>query len=234
MCGCVAGIPSIPKSPEEILRSGDAYFQQTKYFQSQELYTAFIIRHPGHERSEYAQFMLAESLFADKDYALAVVEYRILVTNYGYSEYVDDGYLKEAIALHKQAPKSALDQTKTHQSLSKLERFVQIFPQSPLVPEAQKHIAIVKTVLAEKELATALFYIGNKRIDSALIYLDKIIDKYPDNEFWIRAKYHKAIIHLERAREEDALRLLEQVLAYPQEMDIKAHATVLLKQLRGN
>ncbi len=234
MFGCVAGIPSIPNSPEEILRSGDAYFQKKKYFQSLELYKAFLIRHPGHERSDYAQFMLAGSLFADKDYVLAVVEYRILVTNYGYSEYVDDGYLKEAIALHMQAPKSALDQTKNHESLTKLERFVQIFPQSPLVPEAQKYVAIVKSVLAQKDLATALFYIGHKRSESALIYLDKIIAMYPDNEFYIQALYHRAVIYVELAREEDALRDLEQVLAYPQEMDLKAHATILATQLRGN
>ncbi|MEE9269354.1 MAG: outer membrane protein assembly factor BamD [Candidatus Krumholzibacteria bacterium] len=232
--GCVAGMPQIPNSPDDILKSGDVHFQQGKYYQSGELYKAFLARHPGHDRSDYAQFMLGESYFADKDYALAAVEYRILVTNYGYSEYVDDGYLKEALCLHKQAPKSVLDQSKNRDALSKLERFVQIFPRSSLMPVAVEHINIIKRVLAEKELAAALFYIGRKRVDSALIYLDKIISEYRDNEFWVRALYHKAIIDIERGREDDAIRLLSQVLAYPDDLDVKAEATILMGQLRGN
>ncbi|MFQ5510539.1 MAG: outer membrane protein assembly factor BamD [Candidatus Krumholzibacteriia bacterium] len=234
VAGCVAGIPSVPDSPDEILKRADAYFQEKKYFQSQELYKAFLARHPGHDRSDYAQFMLGESIYADEDYALASVEYRILVTNYGYSEYVDEGYLKEALCLHKQAPKSELDQSNNRDALSKLERFVQIFPQSPLMPDALRYIEAIKTVLARKELATALFYISRKRFDSALIYLDKVIKDYPNNAFWVEALYHKARIYADRERADEAIQLLSQALEYPDDVEIKTDASVLLKQLRGN
>jgi len=42
--------------------------------------------------------MLGESYFNMEEYALAAVEYRVLVTNYGYSEYVDEGYFRKRCA----------------------------------------------------------------------------------------------------------------------------------------
>ena len=86
--GRVWRIPSIPDNPDQLLAKGDAYFQRKKYFQSQELYKAFLLRHPGNARSDHVQFMLAESYYEDDEYAFAGVEYRILVSNYGYSDYV--------------------------------------------------------------------------------------------------------------------------------------------------
>jgi len=133
LVGCTGGVPSIPEAPNEILKKADGYFQRGKYWPSSELYKAFLAKYPGDDRSDYAQFMLAESYFNDEEYPLAAVEYRILVSNYGYSDYVDDGYFREGVCLYEQCPKPALDQTKCYEALDKFNRFVQIFPNSPLI-----------------------------------------------------------------------------------------------------
>ncbi len=232
--GCAAGMPSIPNSPEEMIAKGERYFNRGKYYQSQELFKAFLERHAGHDRSDYAQLMLAESYFNEGDYALAAVEYRILVTNYGYSDYVDDGFFKEALCNYHQAPKSQLDQTKAYEALSQLEQFVQVYRNSPLAPEAEKHIRLVREKLARKDVENATFYFGRKRYVSALIYLDKVIADYPDNPFWVQAKYVKArILVIRGEREDEAIGLLRDVIAYPGELRVKKDAELLLKEIGG-
>lgn len=213
--GCVGGMPHVPGDADQVLEAADSYHARRKYFEAQELYKAFLQRYGGHERSDYAQFMLGESYFADGEFALAVVEYRILVTNYGYSEYVDDGFYKEALALHKQAPKPSLDQERNHEALEKLDRFIQVFSASPLVPEAQALVKEIHSTLAEKELTNAMFYVRHERYRSALVYLDKVIDNYPDNPYWLRALLEKARVVDRWGRRDEAIRLLLQVVEYP-------------------
>jgi len=230
--GCAGGMPSIPNSPEEILSKGDQYFQKGKYYSSQELFKAFLARHAGHERSDYAQFMMAESYFHMEEFALAAVEYRVLVTNYGYSEYVDEGYFKEALCGYNQSPKSQLDQTKAYEALSQFQQFVRVFQSSPLIPEAEKYIALINEKLAGKEMENAVFYFRQKRYVSSLIYLDKIIAEYPDNTQWVEAKYLKAkILFLRGERKNEAVELLRQVIGYPAELRIKKDAEILLAQI---
>jgi outer membrane protein assembly factor BamD len=230
--GCAGGMPSIPNSPEEILSKGDQYFRKGKYYPSQELFKAFLTRHAGHERSDYAQFMLAESYFHMEEYALGAVEYRVLVTNYGYSEYVDEGYFKEALCSYHQSPKSQLDQAKAYEALSQFQQFVQVFKSSPLVPEAEKYIGLIHEKLAGKEMENAVFYFRNKRYVSALIYLDKIIAEYPGNTQWVEAKYLKAkILFLRGERKNEAVELLRQVIEYPVELRIKKDAEILLGEI---
>jgi outer membrane protein assembly factor BamD len=232
--GCAAGMPSIPNTPDDIIKKGDRYYERGRYFQASELYKAFLARHAGHDRSDYAQFMVAECLFDDEQYALAAVEYRLLITNYGYSEYVDDGYFKEALCNYRQSPKPGLDQTKTLEALSQFEQFVRVFGDSPKVGEAQKYISEIHEKLAHKDLENAKYYFGRKRYISAIIYLDKIIDNYPDNSYWVEAKYLKAkALYRRGERFDEALELLNEVIDYPENLRVKRNAEILAGQVRG-
>ena len=232
LLGCAGGMPSIPNSPEVMIERGEGYFNRGKYRQSQELFKTFIERYAGHDRSDYAQFMLAESYFRDGDYPLAGVEYRILVTNYGYSEYVEEGFFKQALCNYYQSPKPALDQTKAYEALSQLEQFVKVYPKSKLVPEAEKYIRLVREKLARKDTENATYYFDRKRYVSALVYLDKVIANYPDNPYWVNAKYLKAqILFIRGEREDEAVELLREVLAYPEDLRVKGDAKALLEKM---
>jgi outer membrane protein assembly factor BamD len=230
--GCAGGMPSIPDTPEDIVAKGDQYFKRGKYYPSQELFKAFLTRYSGHERSDYAQYMLAESYFHMEEYALASVEYRVLVTNYGYSEYVDEGYYREAVCNYLQSPKAQLDQTKAYEALSQFEQFVRVFSASPSVPEAEKYIAEIHEKLAGKELENAEFYYRKRWYASALIYLDKIIAEYPGNTYWIEAKFMKAkILYARGERFDEAAALLREVIEYPGKLRIQKDAEILLGKL---
>ena len=232
LIGC-GGVGRVPNPPQDMLDRGDHFFERKKYREAQEVYQTFLQRYPGHERSDYAQFMLAESYYGEEEYPLASLEYRILITNYGYSDYVDDGYFMEAKALHMQAPKVQLDQTKNQEALDRLQRFVQVFSQSPRVPEAQEQIQKIQAILAEKSYLSAMFYMRNKRYRSAMIYFDKIIDNYPNNDYWARALYEKGVILRKRGEIDEAVRAFSEVLAYPNDVEVKKKARDELKKLRS-
>jgi outer membrane protein assembly factor BamD len=230
--GCAGGLGKVPNSPEGILERGDAYFQRKMYFHSQEMYKAFLLRYPGHDRSDHAQFMLGMSLYNGKEYALAAIEFHLVVTNYGYSELVDDAYLQEALSLEKQAPKSSLDQRKREEALEKLERFMTVFPQSDKIAVAQEAIERIRAVLAEKCFKNGKFYYRRKRYRSAEIYFKKIIDRYPNNEYWANAGYYQGLIFLKRNDRDEAIRMFSLVMSYPENVEAKRASEFELRKLR--
>jgi outer membrane protein assembly factor BamD len=230
--GCVGSMPSIPNNPEAVLARGDKYFKEEKYFQSIELYKNFTSRYPGHDQSDYAQFKLAESYFKDGQYPVAAVEYQILLGNYNYSDYVDDALFKIGLCFYNESPKPPRDQQKAHDALSRLNQFLQTYPNSDLADEARDYITLLHAKLAEKEFQNAKYYFKRKKMRAALIYFDKIIEKYPDNAFWARALFYKGVILQQKGEKDEAMRYIAQVLAYPEELDVKEEARERLEKMR--
>jgi outer membrane protein assembly factor BamD len=230
--GCAGSIPSIPNTPEAILEKAQSYFENDRFFQSGELYKGFLARHPGHDRSDFAQFRLAESYFGQDEYALAAVEYQVLIWNYGYSEYVDDSLFKIGVSFWNEAPSVKRDQQKTRDALSRFEQFLQTFPNSPLVPQVQEHIKVAHERLAEKAFLNVRWYYRIKKYNAALIYCDKIIESYPDNKFWAQAVYYKGLILMGRGKRDEAAQQFALVLAYPDDVPVKKDARDRLEDMR--
>jgi len=230
--GCAGSIPSIPDAPPAILAKADSYYNRSKFFQATELYKAFLSRYPGDDRSDYAQYRLAESYFNDQEYTLAAVEYQLVISNYGYSDYVDDALFQVGVCYWRETPKVVRDQQKAQDALSRFEQFIQTFPSSPLVPQARDYVVKIHARLAEKAFLSVKWYYRTKKYTAALIYCDKIIDNYTDNEFYARALYYKGLILLQRGKRDEAAEQFSQVLSYPDEVAVKQDARARLESMR--
>jgi outer membrane protein assembly factor BamD len=230
--GCAGSMPKIPNTPEAILEKADENYGKKNYYKAQELYKAFLSRHPGHDRSDYAQFKLGESYYENREYPMASVEYQILLNNYGYSEYVDDALFKLGLCYYYESPKSQRDQQKAQDALSRFNQFLQTFPNSPLVPEVKENVALIHAKLAKKAFDAGYYYYRRKKWLAATIYFNKVLENYPDNEYWARSAYFNAIIMEDRGETDDAIRYFSMVLAYPEELRYKSNARARLEKLR--
>ena len=232
LLGCAGGMPRIPDTPDAVLAKADEYFDGHKFFKAQELYKAFISRYPGHDRSDYAQFRLAESYLENREYPLAAVEYQILMSNYGYSEYIDDALFKIGVCYFHESPKPQRDQQKAQDALSRFNQFLQTFPNSPLVPEVDEYIKMLNVKLAEKDFRNGYYYFRRKKLTAAMIYFDKVMNNYPDNAFWAQSVYFKALILEDRGKIDEAIRHYAMVLTYPEDVSFKTDARLRLNELR--
>jgi outer membrane protein assembly factor BamD len=230
--GCGGGVPRIPDTPEAVLAKADQYYEQSKFFQAQELYKAFLSRYPGHDRGDYAQFMLGESFFNNREWPVAAVEYQILMNNYGYSEYVDDGLFKLGLCYYHEAPKSQRDQQKSEDALSRFNQFLQTFPNSSLVPQVNEYVKLIHEKLAEKTFDTGYYYFRRKKWTAALIYFSKVVDEYPGNRYWAQSAYFKAQILEDRGENDEAVRFYSMVLTYPDDLNFKPDVRRRLDRMR--
>ena len=195
------GGPYTPKKvnlASDKLTVADRFFEKGSYGRAALEYKDFLATFAGDERSDYAQFRLAESYRLDKEYTLAEIEYRILMNDYRYSDYIDDAFFLEGLCAFEQAPRAERDQTKSYEALDRLNRFVQMFPSSSRIAEARAVIHDVHMRLGEKDFLGAKLYFSKKEYDASLIYLNKIIDLDSETVWAARSLYYRG--RIEEAR----------------------------------
>jgi outer membrane protein assembly factor BamD len=218
--------------PDEKLALADNLFERRKYSRSAVEYKDFLATFAGDERSDYAQFRLAESYRLDEQYAVAGVEYRILVNDYGYSEYVDDAFFLEGLCAFKQANRAERDQTKSYEALNRINRFLQLFPTSPRKEEAERVLTGIHDRLGKKDFLNAKLYYSMGEENAALIYLDKVISAFPETVWAQRSHYYRGMIMNNRGERSEALREFETALQIPERFPERREAESALRSLR--
>ena len=219
--------------PDQKLAFADALFEKGEYGKAAVEYKDFIATFAGDERSDYAQFRLAESYRLDEQYAIAAVEYRILVSDYGYSEYVDDAFFLEGVCAFMQTNRPERDQTKSYEALNRINRFLQIFPSSPRREEAEELRKQIDDHLGEKDFLNAKLYYSMRRYEAALIYFDKVISSFPSTVWAQRSQYYRGMIMKERGNLEEAIASFEIALRDPEKLPEREEAAEALESLRG-
>ncbi|HVO76971.1 MAG TPA: outer membrane protein assembly factor BamD [Candidatus Bathyarchaeia archaeon] len=227
-----------PYTPKKInvasdkLAVADRLFDRHEYGRSALEYKDFLATFAGDERGDYAQFRLAESYRLDGEYALAEVEYQILINDYGYSEYVDDAFYLEGLCSFRQSPRAERDQTKTYEALDRLNRFLQLFPTSPRVPEARETIREIHLKLGKKDFTSAKLYFSKKEYTASLVYLNKVIALDSETVWGARSMYYKARIEETRrdqvAAAADYQRALAVKEAFPERQDAEKRRTLAI------
>ena len=165
--------------PEQKLALADELFEKQHYQASAVEYKDFLATFAGNERSDFAQFRVADSYRLSHDFLMAAVEYRILINDFGYSEYVDDAFYLEGLCAFMMAPGAERDQTKSYEALAKINRFLQIFPDSPRREEALQ----TRTEIYER--------LGKK----SFIYFEKVANEFPDTEWAGKSCYFQGLIY---------------------------------------
>jgi outer membrane protein assembly factor BamD len=161
------------------------------------------------------------------------VEYRVLINDYGYSEYVDDAFFLEGLCFFKQSERVEKDQTKTFEAKARIERFLRLFPNSVRQQEARNLLKEIDTKLAEKKFMSAWLYYSMGHYNAALIYFNKTIDLYEGTIAAARSHYFKGRIFEKRKDIKKAISEYEKVILsgvdIEEKNDAKKHLELLKK-----
>jgi outer membrane assembly lipoprotein YfiO len=185
--------------PEATFTRAKEHFERRKYLDAMEGFKDVIYNYPGTRLAAEATFFLGECYFRTKDYQAAIDEYNRLLDDYPTSAYVDRAQFMIASAYFKQSPHYALDQKETtERARTAIEKFLEAYPQSPLISEARSLKIKIEEKLAHKEYDAARLYLKMKNIKSAKIYFNYVLTNYPETTW--AAKSREALEILDRGR----------------------------------
>lgn len=187
LAACGGKSPPEGLQPVERFEWGLERFEQGDMSAARNGFREFLLNDPLHPRADSAQYMLGEALHRDERYVEAAEAFSRLATNRPTSPLADDAQLGVCRSYWALSPDLALDQDYTRQAADACGRVVEFYSPTPLEEEARRIRERARDKLARKRFRVAEWYYDRGAYESANIYLEQILEQFPDSEVVPRA-----------------------------------------------
>ncbi len=149
-----------------------------------------------------AQLRIADVYFLQESYAEAAASYEAFKDLHPKHEKASYAVFRAAKSYYHDMPSTvARDLTTAHKAQSTYNDFLRLYPGAPEAVEAQKDLAEVRNLLAQKELYVGDFYFNRNLYDSAKPRYEKVIGLYPETDTAKSAQEKLAQIELKTKKE---------------------------------
>jgi outer membrane protein assembly factor BamD len=238
----VAFILSSCSSTEELVvqgagqtfHDGMQFFRDKDYVKARNQFDIVVKQYPASAYADSAQFYLAESYYEQEEYVTAAFEFGSLYRNYPSSRLAPDARFMIAKCYSDQTPRVQLDQEGTSKAIEAFQTFIDYYPKSNLVPEAEKQIMELRNRLAEKYYETAELYNTMGYYRAAIVYYDVVLEQYHDSDYADKAAIGKVKVLMKRHKYVDAKTALEKFYASFPNSGLKKEADKLAQTLNVN
>lgn len=183
IAGCSGSGKARYDSPEEAYTTGKQYFEEGKYLRAIEFLQGSFDFGPTHEFAADAQLMLARAYAANRDYLLAAHEYSRFIQIYRLDPRIAEAEYEYAMTFFHQSPRYQLDQTDTEKAVRQFQLFIDKYPMSPLVADAEEKITVLREKLGRKGYETGRLYERRDLYQAAAVSYEQVFDKYPDTQW---------------------------------------------------
>ncbi|MDQ3020209.1 MAG: outer membrane protein assembly factor BamD [Bacteroidota bacterium] len=162
------------------------------------------LKFSGSSIIDKALYYLGLSYYKREEYILAAYEFESLIKSYPTSSLAEDSRYQLAMCYYRLSPSYNLDQTYTKYAINDFQNFLDLFPDSKYVVEADRRIRELKNKLAFKEYKSAELYYTLGKYKSALVYYDAVLNEYFDTDYADDALYGKIQALISKKKYEDA------------------------------
>ena len=177
---------------------------------------------PRDPRIATAYYYLAKSQEKRDDHLLAAKSFSRVYELLPQDTLADDALLASGAAYQKMWRKPVLDAEYGENAISQYQTLQSLYPQSPLIPQADAQLKKLDEWFATKDFSTGYHYLKRKAYDSAIIYFKDVIRLHPNasktREAYLRLHdAYKAINYRDDMRDLcDAMRK-----AYPADREVR-------------
>ncbi|AEW86239.1 outer membrane protein assembly factor BamD [Flavobacterium columnare NBRC 100251 = ATCC 23463] len=217
------------EDPAVKLTAATHKYEQEKYTKAIRLFEQIAPVYRGKADAENLYYMFAKSYFVTEQYYLAGYQFESFNALYPKSKNAEEAAFLGAKSYSELSPVYSLDQTDTEKAISKMQEFINKYPNSTSLSEANKIVLGLQQKLEKKAFEIAKQYNTISDYKAALKALDNFLIDYPGTVYKEKALFYKldsayklAINSVTTKMEE---RLKEARLAYNGLMKFKADSS---------
>lgn len=166
-------------------------YEDGKYSKAIRIFEQLAPTYRGKPQAEKIFYMYAQSYFKTEQYYLAANQFESFVSNYPKSEKLQETAFLGAISFAKLSPNFSLDQIDTVKAIEKLQAFIDTYPNSSNVPEANKILKSLNEKIEKKVFENAKGYNTVSDYKASLIAFDNFIADFPGTPFKEDALFYK-------------------------------------------
>jgi outer membrane protein assembly factor BamD len=166
-------------------------YEAKNYNKSIRIFEQIASVYRGKPESENLYFMFSQSYYKTKQYYLAGYQFESFVSSFPKSDKVQEASFLGAKSYSMLSPVYSLDQTDTTKAIEKLQTFIDTYPNSTYLAEANSIVKNLNEKLERKVFENAKGYNTISDYKSALVALDNFIADYPGTPFKEEALFYK-------------------------------------------
>lgn len=177
--------------------SNERYKMATQLYESGEynkaiaLFEKIIPLFAGKPQMERIQYMVAASHYKVKDYNLSGYYFRRFTNNYPKSSKREEALFLSAKGYYLSAPKYSLDQTDTHKAIDVLQEFINSYPNSDKLKEANAIYKELSERLEKKYFEISKQFYKLEKYKGAIVSFDNFLEDFPGTIYKEEAMYLK-------------------------------------------
>jgi outer membrane protein assembly factor BamD len=166
-------------------------YDEGKYVKAIRLFEEIAPAYRGKPQAEKMFYMFSQSYYKTHQYYLAGYQFESFASSYPKSEKVEEAAFLGAKSYSKLSPVYSLDQTDTTKAINKLQEFIDVYPNSAYLAEANADLKKLTDKIEKKVFENAKQYNTISDHKSALVALDNFISDYPGTIYKEEALYYK-------------------------------------------
>lgn len=170
-------------------------YDKGKYTKAIRLFEQIAPTYRGKPQAEKMFYMYAQALYKTKQYYTAGYQFESFTAGYPRSEKVEEASFLSAKSYYMLSPVYSLDQVDTYKALDKLQQFIDNYPNSQYMAEANALVKELREKLDKKAFEIAKQYNTiseyNGDHNAAMKALDNFIIDHPGTIYKEDALYYK-------------------------------------------
>ena len=201
--GACAGRSDRPQGSDELFYHAQLLLERSQYLDAIVAFEGFRDAHPGSRFVDGAIYGLGRAHYEEGEYLVASVHFGRIVDDFPDSAYRSAARYQLGRCFDALANDAALDQGYTLRAIEQYSLYQVEYPAGDDLAAVDIRMVILRNRLAEKEVRTGEFYLRRGRAEAALLYLDRVVERFEDTGLFQRARLARAqaLVLLDRADE---------------------------------
>lgn len=200
------------------------YYESGEFVRSSTLLKELISIVRGTSRADKVYYYYAKSQFGIKDYLMAGHYFKSLVKEFPRSEFAEESQFMIGYCFYLDSPNPRLDQQISQNSIDALQLFVNLYPRSTRIDEANRLIIELRDKLVYKSYLSGKLYFDLRNYKAAVVALTSSLKDFPDTKYreelmymLLKAKYLLAINSVDEKKRERLSSALDEYFTFVDE-----------------
>jgi outer membrane protein assembly factor BamD len=178
-----------------VYQLGEKLYNEGSYSKANKLFEKIIPAYRGKPQAEKLMFLNADASFLNEEYYVSGYHFERFIASYPKSEKAEEAMFKSAKSYYELSPVYSKAQEDTKKALEKLQEFINIYPNSKYLPEANALVKELDLKLEKKAFEIALQYHDIAPtfgiLESSIKALDNFILDFPGSIYREKALYYR-------------------------------------------
>jgi outer membrane protein assembly factor BamD len=206
------------------------YYEEGEFVRAGTLFQELVNIYRGTSKADQIYYFYAKSTMGQKDYMMATHYFKSLLKEFPGSEYAEEAQFMVGYCNYLLSPKPRLDQSVTKEAIESLQLYINLYPYSDRVDEANRLIDELRDKLVYKSYLNARLYYDFDNYKAAVVALENGLRDYPDSKYreelmymLLKSKYLLAVNSVQEKKTERLSSALDEYFSFVDEFPESKH-----------